>query len=211
MPTIRLKRLAEDARGVSMVEFALAFPLLATLCFGGLEYVNFVLAHQKIERITSLTADALARNTLAPSERSFVDTFRAMDLVGAPFKISDHGRTILTGVIGVADGDRIVNKIVWQRCGGRLTSVASTVGTEWRSSNNYADGPNVTLPNGITLLQNQMVVVSEVAYRYQPMINVRQLVAFAPDGIIRQRSIFVTRGQAIPHITPSAGLEPARC
>lgn len=195
---------------MAMVEFALATPLLILVCFGGLEYVNYVLALQKVERIASLTADAIARNTLPPSERSFIDTLKAVDKVGAPFKVEAQGRTIITGVIGVTQGDRIVNKIVWQRCGGRLAGVSSSLGTEWRATADYADGPNVTLPTGINLLQNQMVVIAEVAYRYQPMINVG-LLATQPDGIIRQRSVFVTRGQAIPYITPSPGAGTASC
>lgn len=203
-------RLGRDRRGVAMVEFALVTPLLIVVCFGGLEYVNYVLALQKVERIASLTADAIARNTLPPSERSFVDTLKAVDKVGAPFKVEAQGRTILTGVIGVTQGDRIVNKIVWQRCGGRLSGVNSGLGTEWRGTSDYADGPDITLPNGITLLQNQMVVIAEVAYRYQPMINVG-LLATQPGGIIRQRSVYVTRGQAIPYITPSPGVTAATC
>jgi hypothetical protein len=207
---LRRIRFGDDNRGVAMVEFALATPLLLLVCFGGLEYVNYVLALQKIERIASLTADAIARNTLPPSERSFIDTLRAVDKVGAPFKVDDQGRTIITGVIGVTQGDRIVNKVVWQRCGGRLRGVGSTVGAEWRTTADYADGPNITLPNEISLLQNQMVVIAEVAYRYRPMISLG-LLATQPDGIIRQRSVFVTRGQAIPYITPSPGGVSASC
>lgn len=204
------KRLSRDTHGVAMVEFALATPLLIVVCFGGLEYVNYALAQQKVERIASLTADAVARNTLAPSERSFSDTLKAVDKVGAPFKVEAQGRTIITGIIGVTQGDRIVNKIVWQRCGGRLPGVSSSLGAEWRETSDYSDGPNVTLPNGISLLQNQMVVIAEVAYRYQPMINIG-LLAAPSDGIIRQRSVFVTRGQAIPYITPSPGVNVASC
>lgn len=207
---IRRTGLGRDRRGVAMVEFALATPLLLVVCFGGIEYVNYVLALQKIERIASLTADAIARNTLPPSERSFIDTLKAVDKVGAPFKVDEQGRTIITGVIGVTQNDRIVNKVVWQRCGGRLRGVASTVGSQWTGTADYADGPNITLPNDISLLQNQMVVIAEVAYRYKPLINVG-LLATQPDGIIRQRSVFVTRGQAIPYITPSQNGQSATC
>lgn len=207
---IRGFRLRRDSRGVAMVEFALATPLLILVCFGSLEYTNYILAQQKVERIASLTADAIARNTLPPSERSFVDTLRAVDKVGAPFRVEAQGRTIITGVIGVTQGAQIVNKVVWQRCGGRLAGVSSTIGSEWQATANYADGPNVNLPNGITLLQNQMVVIAEVAYRYQPMISL-ELLPTQPDGIIRQRSVYVTRGQAIPYITPSPGTNTATC
>lgn len=204
-------RMIRDAAGVSAVEFALSLPLLALLGMGGLEYINFVLANQKIERISAITADTISRNTLAPSERSFIDAFASVDKAGKPFNISRNGRTILTGVIGVNQNGKVVNKIVWQRCGGQLTSVVSSIGTEWTGSDDFGEGPDVTLPDNIVLQQNQMAVVSEVAYRYEPLIDISNLHGGVPDGIIRQRSIFVTRGQAIPNVTPIEGLEPARC
>jgi Flp pilus assembly protein TadG len=211
MTMISIKTLARDTRGVSLIEFALSLPLVAMLGLGGLEYTNFVLANQKLERISTITADAIARNTVAPSEKSFYDTFKAVDKAAVPFNITAYGRTILTGVIGVNKNGTIVNKVVWQRCGGQLVSATSSIGGEWTQTADFGEGPDVTLPNNVVLQQNQMVVVSEAFYKYEPMISVKQLVGAAPDGIIRQRSMFVTRGQAIPNITPIAGITPARC
>jgi len=206
-----LRTIWRDVRGVSVIEFGLMLPMLALIGAGGLEFINYVLAYQKIERIASISADNVARNTLAPSERSFVDTFAGVDEIAAPFDLEQDGRVIVTGVIGVPDNGNIVAKIVWQRCTGRLAGIGSRIGSEWKSTPNWADGPAVTLPNNITLLQNQLVVVSEVAYRYRPLISVAQLRGHAPDGIIRQLSVFVSRGQAFPYITPSQGVTPAAC
>jgi hypothetical protein len=153
----------------------------------------------------------ISRNTLAPSERSFADAFKSVDKAGKPFHISSNGRTILTGVIGVNKDGAVANKIVWQRCGGAMTTVSSALGTEWTGTTDFGDGPDITLPNNIVLEQNQMAIVSEVIYHYEPLINVRQLLGGAPDGLIRQRSVFVTRGQSIPNITPVEGVAPARC
>lgn len=210
-PLMTLRTLWRDKRGISAVEFGLMLPMLALIGAGGLEFINYVLAYQKIERIASISADNVARNTLAPSERSFVDTFAGIDEIATPFNLEQDGRVIVTGVIGVPENGSIVAKIVWQRCTGRLAGVSSRIGSEWKATPNWAEGPNVTLPNNITLLQNQLVVVSEVAYRYRPLINVAQLRGHSPDGIIRQLSVFVSRGQAFPHITPSQGVTPAVC
>lgn len=206
-----IRKLLRNESGVSIVETALWLPLVTTVGLGGLEYTNFVLANQKLERISTVTADTLARNTLAPSERSFIDTFKAVEKLDAPFDVVGAGRTILTGVIGVNKNGTVVNKVVWQRCGGQLTSIASQIGGEWTQTTDYGEGPDVNLPNGVVLQQNQMVVVSEVGYKYAPLINVSHLKLQPADGVIRQRSMFVTRGQAIPNITPSAGVTPARC
>lgn len=200
-----------DERGVTIIETALWLPMVTMVGFGGLEYTNFVLANQKLERVTSVTADTIARNTMAPSEKSFYDTFKAVERLDAPFDVKKNGRTILTGVIGVNKAGTVVNKVVWQRCDGDKTGIASRIGSEWKGSADYGEGPDVNLPNGIVLQQNQMVVVSEVGYEYQGLINSSQIVGLPADRIIRQRSMFVTRGQAIPNITPSAGFAAKTC
>jgi Flp pilus assembly protein TadG len=206
-----LRELARDDRGVTVVEFGLMLPILTFVGAGGLELINFVLANQKIERIASITADNVARNTLAPSERSFVDTFAGVEEIAEPFNFGANGRIIMTGVIGVSVNGSIVGKVVWQRCTGSLTGIASTVGTQPANPALWAEGPNATLPNGVVPLQNQLVVVSEVAYRYTPLISLAQLRAPTGGDIIRQRSMFVGRGQAFPNVTPIAGVTPAAC
>jgi Flp pilus assembly protein TadG len=207
-----LHRLRRDARGVSVVEFALILPLLITIGAGGLELINYALANQKLERIASITADNVARNTLAPSERSFVDTFAGGEEIAAPFNFAANGKVIMTGVIGVSVSGAIVGKVVWQRCSGSLAGITSTVGAQPANVNLWADGPNATLPGNVTLLQNQLVVISEAAYRYEPLISLAQLpAASSNNGIVRQRSIFVSRGQAFPYVTPSTGVTTASC
>lgn len=206
-----LIRVFRSNSGVSLVEFGLCLPLLAMIIMGGLECINLVLANQKIERIASTTADTIARNTLAPNEQSFHDTFTAVDRIAQPFTVMPRGRIIMTGVIGTNQGGNVVNKVTWQRCGGTRTDFTSGVGAEWTATSDYGDGPNIVLPNGIQLLQNQMVVISEIVYEYESLISLRQMGLGPTDGLLRQRSVFVTRGQAFPFITPSAGVTPARC
>jgi Flp pilus assembly protein TadG len=209
--TRRLFPLGGDARGVSLVEFGLFLPVLMLVGAGGLEMINLILAHQKIERIASIASDNIARNTLAPSERSFIDTFAGVREIARPFTMGPDGRVILTGVIGTQQNDRIVGKVVWQRCGGQLPGIASKVGTEWRGSANWADGPDAVLPNNLQLTQNQLVVVAEVAYRYRPLISLAQVQRVGSDRILRQRSVYVARGQAYTSITPVSGITPATC
>lgn len=200
-----------DTQGVSIIEFALMLPMLILVGAGGLELINYVLANQKVERIASITADNIARNTVNPSERSFVDTFAGTNEIAAPFDLTVDGRVILTGIIGVPESGKIVGKVVWQRCDGQLPGVVSIIGKEADDPEKWAEGEAVVLPNNISLLQNQLVVVSEVAYRYKPLISLAQLPSSTNGGIVRQRSIFVSRGQAFTDVTPSPGIVPATC
>lgn len=206
-----LRRMRRDTSGVSVVEFALMLPLLFMIGAGGLELINYVLANQKIERIASITADNVARNTLAPSERSIVDTFAGVNEIAEPFDFDANGRVIMTGVIGVASGSNVVGKVVWQRCSGGLAGITSTVGSQPANPALWANGPNATLPNNLTLLQNQLIVVAEVAFAYDPLISLARLPGTGEEGILRQRSVFVSRGQAFPNVTPSPNTTPATC
>jgi Flp pilus assembly protein TadG len=206
-----LRRLRGDQHGVSIIEFALTLPMLVLVGAGGIELINYILANQKIERIASITADNVARNTLAPSERSFTDTFAGVNEIAAPFDFDPNGRVMMTGVIGVAQNSVVVGKVVWQRCSGQLPGITSAVGSQAADVTKWAEGPDAVLPSNITLLQNQLVIITEVAYRYDPMISLAQLPSTAESGILRQRSIFVSRGQAFPSVTPSTGVTPALC
>ncbi len=206
-----LRFMRRDTSGVSVVEFALLLPLLMLIGAGALELVNYLLANQKLERIASITADNVARNTLAPSERSIVDSFAGVNNIAEPFDFNANGRIIMTGVIGVASGNTVVGKVVWQRCAGSLGGISSIVGSQPANPNLWATGPNATLPNNVSLLQNQLVVVTEVAYQYQPLIGLAQLPGSLRDRVLRQRSVFVGRGQAFPYVSPSPGTTPATC
>ena len=206
-----LRRIICGNDGVSAVEFALMLPLLVLIGAGGLELTNLVLANQKIERIASITADNVARNTLAPTEQSFADTFEGVNEIAAPFDFYSNGRIIMTGVIGIPENGSVVPKVVWQRCRGQFAGPVSEVGKEAKNVALWADGPNANLPNGIKLLQNQLVVVSEVSYRYEPLISLSQLPGSPKERIARQKSIFVSRGQAFPYVTPTSGVTPSKC
>ena len=46
-----LQRLRRDTRGLALVEFAFSAPLLLLLILGGIELVNYALAHMRVNQI----------------------------------------------------------------------------------------------------------------------------------------------------------------
>lgn len=209
-----LGRLKIDTSGLAIIELALMSPILIVGGMTGLEFTNYVLASQKVERLAATSADMFARNQIAPNEGQVRDIFKAINLVGAPFNLKANGRVIVTGVIGILDTTEspvdVENRIAWQRCSGDLEGQTSTMGAQW-SGADYADGPEVVLPNGIDLAQTEMAIVAEVWYRYQPMVNYRLIPGFATNRVFKQRSVFRTRGKAYTSITPLAGTTAATC
>lgn len=205
------RRLRHDISAVSVIEFALITPLFLGAGMTGLELTNRVLATQKVERIAATTADLFARNKIKPNERQVLDIFQAINLVAAPFDVKNHGRVIVTGVVGIANSSSVVeNKIAWQRCSGSLASEQSNIGQEWEGTD-YANGPVVTLPNDIQLPLVQMVIVAEVIYDYQPLISLNYLPGGSSNNLIRETSVFRVRAMSFTNITPIEGVTAAEC
>lgn len=208
-----LRAFARDRAGASLMEFALILPVITMLGLGGLELTNLILAHQKVERLASTSADVLARNKVKPNERQINDSFAAIDLMSKPYDIRQTGRVILTGIIGTADNStgKVENKVAWQRCDGNLKGQTSAFGKEWKGSGDFASGPNVVLPNDIKLTTGQMVVISEVFFKYTPMVSSAWLPANTVETPFKEVSIHRTRAAAFTSITPIAGVTARTC
>jgi Flp pilus assembly protein TadG len=207
------QRLRRDTSAVSVIEFAFITPLFLAAGMSGLEFVNFVLATQKVERIAASSADLFARNKVKPNEQQVNDIFEAIDLIAEPFDVKNHGRVIVTGVIGIANSstNAVENKIVWQRCAGSLVTVGSNIGEEWTTNTDYSQGPTVDLPEDIQMGLVQMAVVAEVVYDYQPMISLNYLPGGQTRRRIRETSIYRVRAASFTDITPISGVTASRC
>ncbi len=88
------RRLWADARGVSVVEFALILPVMLIMIFGTVEISNLMIADRKLVSATSTTADlfAQAKKVATPD---VADIFKAgsavmqpLDLEGLSFVVS---------------------------------------------------------------------------------------------------------------------------
>lgn len=208
----RIAALLRDCGGLALTEFALILPIFVGFGLVGMEYTNVVLARQKTERVAATLADQIAGNQVPPNERQIGDLFSAVDLIARPFPITEDGTVILTAVVGIYDYDtnQIENKIAWQRCHSP-DGVNSVVGTQW-SGTDISEGLTVTIPGGIDLAQNQMVIVSEVTYNYKPLISTGILEeGGATNRLFRETAVYRTRGAALTSITPVSGVAQHTC
>ncbi len=210
---LSLRKIVKDTAGLALIEFALILPIFITFGVVGLEFTNLVLTKQKTERLASTMADQVAGNQVQPNERQIKDLFSAVELVAAPYSIAPKGNVAVTAVVGIVDtdDDEVQNKIAWQRC---LTSNAnkSAIGEQWSGSNDIAQGPQVTLPNNIELAQNQMVIVAEVFYPYEPIVADAIIAKYVQPGeIFRETTVFRTRGAPIMNVTPVTGVAEHTC
>ena len=56
------RRLLADRRGVSILEFALMLPLFLGFVLTGIEFANYVMANNRVQRLAAMSADLVAQS-----------------------------------------------------------------------------------------------------------------------------------------------------
>jgi hypothetical protein len=180
-------------RGVAMLEFALALPVLMTLILVGLEMTNYVLANHRVRQIAAMTADNASRLRSQMSEAYVNQLFVGVQKAGSGIKFENRGRVILSSVQNNAASDG--QWIRWQRCFGQM-SRASKYGAQGKGQSD-SSLPTV---NGLVAQAGSAIMYAEVAYDYKPLIassflsnrRIVHEVAF----IVRQRTDFSISGSS---------------
>ena len=202
----QVRQLKDCRSGVSLVEFALALPVVMLVAVGGLECANVALAHLRISQIATTTADTSARVLTQMDETDVEEVFAGVDVMGNRIDFANHGRVILSSIEpNGRTGRQEGQMITWQRCHGSL-NVAPAYGREGagRTDASLAAGLG---PAGkkISAGNNTAVMLVEVTYEYQPLVydvlnvgRIRYEAAFN----VRERSQFgITNTQSRPRKT----------
>jgi hypothetical protein len=204
-----LRRLARDEGGLAFIEFAFAAPVLLLLILGGLELANYALAHLRVNQIAMTVADNAGRVTTGIDEANVHEVFAGAEVIGVPIDFEANGRVVLSslqpnGQTGANEG-QMIN---WQRCWGDL-NVAPRYGVEGdgRTDSSLETGMGRT-GNRITSAQGTAVMVVDVTYTYQPLIDSGYLVI---DDTITHESAFNVRGRQSNNISNSQNLTQLTC
>lgn len=204
-----LPRLGRNERGLAMVEFAFAAPVLLLLILGGLELVNFALTHMRVNQIAMTVADNAGRVTTGIDEANVYEVFAGAGVIGEPLDFQSKGRVVLSslqhnGKSG-ANAGQVIN---WQRCWGAL-DVAPAYGNEGTGRNN-ADLASGMGPAGSRILsaQDTAVMVVEVSYDYEPFVGSDYLPI---RSRIRHESAFNVRGRQNNDISNAQNLQTLTC
>ena len=203
-----LLRLRRDTRGLALVEFALAAPLLLLLILGGLELVNYALAHMRVNQIAMTVADNAGRVVTGIDEANVYEVFAGAEVIGDPLDFEDNGRVVLSslqdnGKTGTKKG-QMIN---WQRCWGAL-DVDPAYGVEGTGRNNNTLKDGMGQPGSrIISMPDTAVMVVEVSYEYQPLLN-----GWLPlTPTIRHESAFNVRGRQNNEISNTQDLDELDC
>jgi Flp pilus assembly protein TadG len=192
-----LSRLVRATRGVALIEFGFALPVVLVFVVGGMELTNYVIVQMQINRIAAMTADNASRLRTPMSESYMNQLFTGVDKAGANINFTQHGRVIVSSVQN--NSNSTGQWIRWQRCWGNL-NVNSKYGVQDTGKTNNA------LPtiNGLTAQAGSALIYAEVYYDYQPIISH----SFFGSSRITHETAFIVRQRTDFSIS---GSNPATC
>lgn len=203
-PLIR-HRLARDTRAVSMLEFALMLPIFLGFVLTGVEFANYVMANNRVQRLAAMSADLVAQSgtgQVGVAEGQIYDLFSALDLTARPFDLRRFGRVVITGVQGVdtnSDGT-IDNKILWQRFEGDFI-VPPMLGCNRNTG-------VATLPQNRRMIRDEILFHVQVSYRYQPIFSTLPFRWLTLPTSFTRSAMFRARNKDFTTPTPDARFPP---
>lgn len=153
-------------RGVAATEFALTLPIWLAFLLGLGDGTYCLLIGERTDRIAYSVTDIVTQYQSVTRANLNNIVLAAAQLM-KPFTFGSNGIVIVTSVWKPPGQTPIV---CWQYSGGgTLVGMPSQVGPSNNSSTNCSSGPAATLPNGLTLNDNDNVIISEVYYNFKPL------------------------------------------
>jgi Flp pilus assembly protein TadG len=144
------RRLLDDQRAVSAVEFALVLPIMVLLLFGGVELGDALTIDRKVTHVTSTLSDLVAQSkTITDADMATI--FNAATWIMTPYSAT----TLKMKVSGINIDDTSKATVAW---GYAQHDVA------------LAKGAVVTVPAAL-LQPNTFLVLTEVHYPYTPDVG----------------------------------------
>lgn len=211
-----LRRLRREERGNSLVEFALATPVVLLLGGYGVELANLAIVNLRISSVALQLADNASRIGVNNGQAIYQlregdinDVLQGARLLGQSLNLTKYGRVTLSSLENIqqqnfsdhAADTAPVQRIHWQRCMGQHTGYDSSYGTTPTtagSNTSYAnagtpssgmgDSPQVNAPAG-----SAMIFV-EVNYEYHPVFGTTymnaQKIHYVASFVVRDRRDF---------------------
>lgn len=143
-----LRRLAQDRRGVSAVEFALIAPLMILIYLGLAELTMSMMSSRRASHAASAIGDLVARDTQV-NATEMTDVFTVGEVILKPFSTTNLSLRV-TSVKADAGG---TPKVVWSRAKGPSFAPLA------------AGGAPSGFPAGL-IAANESVIMSEARYVY---------------------------------------------
>ncbi len=170
-----LKRLLQDRRGVSAIEFALIAPVMITIYFGLIEFSQGYMAERRAGHVASMVADLVAQSG-GTNVKDLEGVFQIGDMIMRPFSSAP----LSIRVSSVTVDARGVATVEWSRA----KSAKDPNGGDIMPARKPGD-PITDLPPDL-ITDGQTVILGETNYGYVSAFG--QMI---PGGIAFQRNYYL--------------------
>jgi Flp pilus assembly protein TadG len=150
-----MRKFARDCHGLSAIEFAFVFPIMAALYLGGTALTQGIVIKRKVTLATRAIGDLTSQDTCV-TDSEMTNIFTAATAVFQPYSTNSMTLTVTSlnidqnGIATVEWSDKTVN--------GGARQTGRTVGS------------TVALPDGVNV-PNTHVIMAEGAYTYTPPVG----------------------------------------
>jgi Flp pilus assembly protein TadG len=146
-----LQRLADDRRGVALVEFAMVAPVLLLMYLAGYQLCDALSCNRKVTITARAVADLTTQNA-SVNDSQLTTILSASSKIMAPYATSNA----LVRVSELSTDSNGKTTVVWSKANG--TNPRRTPGSSY------------TLPTTIRT-NGSFLIVSEVVYSYKPTVD----------------------------------------
>lgn len=202
--------LRSDTRGLALIEFALAAPVLITLGLSGAEVTNMAIAVMRVNQISTAISDNVARVRDSITEADVNEALLSAKTIGGNIAFAANGRVVVSSVEpNGLTGTKAGQYIRWQRCTGALNVTGSQpkYGVEGKGQ---TDG---TLPymglstRPIAAGTGSALIFVEVTYLYQPLVSSR----IFGTPVLRSESVYNVRERNSEVLGAASGTTASVC
>jgi Flp pilus assembly protein TadG len=225
-----LDRLSSDRRGLALLEFALAFPVLLAIGGWGIEVSYLAFMNMKISQLSLNLADSVSRvgadagaGVSQLRDADINDVFTGVRLTGKAIGLGDNGRVTLSSLeLKKQSYDTTGNgkqRIHWQRCFGKKNGAGydssyGVTSTAAGSNDSQANaGLEVTDGMGDTNFkvkapQDNAVMFVEINYLYKPIFG---SLFVKPQIIHHTASLIVRDNRDLRQVYSTPGFTASTC
>ena len=208
-------RLRKSDDGVSIIEFAFVFPVLAVFGLGGMELAQYTRTHMILSQVAVAAADNASRakeevvgGSPRFSEGDVEQIFAAVRRQSRNINLEEEGLLVLSSIQRNDDGGQTIK---WQRCFGEGDFTPS-FGLQGAN----ATGDDVTeigdAGHAVSAEASEAIMMVEVFMPYDPMLGVSAFNDFIGDDTIRYVSNALVRDDRdLTQIFPTSGVTAATC
>ena len=176
--------LITQQKGTVAIEFALSLPIWIALLIGMTDISYMMILSQRVDRIAYSVTDIVTQSETI-STADLDNIMLAVSQLMQPFVFGEDGVVIVSSVFKPPGSNAIIS---WQYTGGGTLARGSKIGVQ---------GGVPTMPSGLTLNDNENVIIAEVYYAFEPM--------FIDAGVLSAGDIYRTavyKPRLSPLVTP---------